>query len=169
MSALFRIAALAPLALALALAVRAEAPPVEEATHHADHHAAHHVEAAADMPAAETAGESARFATDPVLREQMAGIRVAVGELAHHEMGHMGAEQARGFALDIETRVQTIIAECTLPPDADAALHAIIVPLLDAAIALKTTPEDAAPVAAMRTALADYARRFDDPAAIGGE
>ena len=166
MSPLLRIAALAP--LVLALAVPAEGSPAEETTHHADH-AAHHAEAAADVPADGTAAESARFATDSVLREQMTGVRAAVGELAHHEMGHMGAEQARGFALDVESRVQTIIAECTLPPDADAALHAIIVPLLDAAIALKATPEDAAPVAAMRAALAEYARRFDDPGSAGGE
>ena len=44
-------------------------------------------------------------------------------------------------------------------------LHGIIVPLLDSAIALQTTPSETAPVAPMRAALAEYARRFDDTAA----
>ena len=139
------------------------AAPVDHAAHHAATPAA---------PAAAPDGQAAhapRFATDAVLREQMAGIRTAVGELAHHEMGHMGADQARVFAADIETRVQKIIAECKLPPDADAALHTIIVPLLNAALALKAEPADASPVATMRTALADYARRFDDPGTASGE
>jgi hypothetical protein len=124
-------------------------------------HAAHHPAPPAAAGAA--SAQAARFATDTVLREQMAGIHTAVAELGHLEMGHMGADQARVFAEAIESRIRTIIAECKLPPDADAALHAVIVPLLDRALALKATPTDATPVAAMRTALAEYARRFDDP------
>ena len=136
---------------------------------HAAHvdHAAHHDHAAPEVSATAAPADAPRFATDTVLRTQMAGIRDAVEALAHHEMGHMTADQARGFAVDIETRVQTIIAECRLPPAADAALHEIIVPLLQNAIALKTTPADTAPVARMRAALAEYARRFDDADAAG--
>ena len=127
----------------------AHADPADPASH-ADH-------------AAPAADAGARFATDAVLRAQMAGIRADLDALAHHEMGHMTQAQAAEYAADVEARVQTIIAECQLPPEADAALHAIIVPLLRDAIALKTTPADTAPVASMRAALADYARRFDDP------
>ena len=155
---------LSALALAAALAT---APVAFAQAPASDAHAAHHpaaVDEAHAMPESH-ADDTARFATDAVLREQMAGIRDAVEALAHHEMGHMTEAQAREFAVDIEARVQAIIAGCKLPPDADAVLHGIIVPLLDSAIALQTTPSETAPVAPMRAALAEYARRFDDTAA----
>ena len=158
------------LLLAAAVAVAPAACTRSPAAVHDDtqgDHAAHHDHAAPEISATAAPADAPRFATDTVLRTQMAGIRDAVEALAHHEMGHMTADQARGFAVDIETRVQTIIAECRLPPAADAALHEIIVPLLQNAIALKTTPADTAPVAQMRAALAEYARRFDDADAAG--
>ena len=152
------------LLLAAAVAVAPAACTRSPAAVHDDTQGDH---AAPEVSATAAPADAPRFATDTVLRTQMAGIRDAVEALAHHEMGHMTADQARGFAVDIETRVQTIIAECRLPPAADAALHEIIVPLLQNAIALKTTPADTAPVAQMRAALAEYARRFDDADAAG--
>jgi hypothetical protein len=121
-------------------------------------HDAHHA------PPAVTAPTSAqRFATDPVLRENMRGIRKSVDALAHYEMGHMGPEQAVMLAGNIEGHVKDIIANCKLPPDADAALHAVIVPMLQAATALKADPGKQEPIATMRESLAQYRRQFDDP------
>src|SRR5690349_2913513 len=71
-----------------------------------------------------------RFASDATLRREMQGIHASVEALAHYEHGHMGAAQAVTLASAIEEHVNTIIANCKLPPHADAALHAIIVPLL---------------------------------------
>ena len=118
-----------------------------------------------DAPAA-TAGQASaqRFSTDAPLRAGMAAIRASVGDLKHHEMGHMSPDQAKQTAADIEDRVNDIIANCKLAPDADAALHRIIVPLLQNAGALKADPSRLDAITPMRDALAAYARSFDDPA-----
>ena len=104
-----------------------------------------------------------RYATDAPLRAGMQGIRAAVDALDHYEQGHMGPEQAKILAGDIQGHVNDIIAKCKLPPDADAALHAIIVPLMNQAAALKQDPTKLDAIPPMRQALADYAARFDDP------
>jgi hypothetical protein len=98
----------------------------------------------------------------------MQGIRLSVEGLGHYEHGHMGPDQAVLLAGQIEEAVRGIITACKLPPDADAALHAILVPLLQGADALKADPHRLEPIAAMRAALADYARQFDDPGATPG-
>jgi hypothetical protein len=105
----------------------------------------------------------ARFATDAILRREMQGIRTAVEALGHYEQGHMGPEQAAVLANDIDAHVRTIIANCKLPPDADAALHAIIVPLMQNADALKQKPKDLSVIPPMRSALARYDSQFKDP------
>lgn len=133
---------------------------------HAGDHASH-VLPDATQPASPAAGQ--RWATDAPLREGMQGIRVAVDALWHYEHGHMGPDQAVLLADKIEGHVRSIVANCRLAPDADAALHAIIVPLLHNAGALKRDPGNLAAIAPMRNAVADYARQFDDPAARQGK
>jgi hypothetical protein len=120
-----------------------------------DHHQA--TTASAEAPAQ-------RHATDGILREEMQGIRAAVGGLDHYAHGHIEPALAVQLAGEVEERVRTIIANCKLPPDADAALHTIIVPLMQNAGALKKDPQDLAAIQPMRDALARYARQFDDPA-----
>lgn len=104
-----------------------------------------------------------RWAADAPLREGMARVRVALDELRHHEMGHMSDGQARERAVAIEEAVRSMFANCRLAPEPDTALHAILAPLLAAAQRLDKDPADKAAVAAMREAVAPYARRFDDP------
>lgn len=122
----------------------------------------------AHRPAADTAtaatGPAVRYATDAPLRKGMADIRIAVGMLEHGEHGHLDAAQVRNLAGNIERSISTIIAECKLAPEADAALHGVIGGLGQGIAALKEDPEDLAPVAGLRAALADYSRMFDDPA-----
>lgn len=124
-------------------------------------HSAHHPAAA---PAAQAATPAVRYATDAPLRKGMADIRTAVGMLEHAEHGHLDATQVRNLAGNIERSIGTIIAECKLAPEADAALHGVIGGLGQGIAALKEDPSNLAPVAGMRAALADYARMFDDPA-----
>jgi hypothetical protein len=124
--------------------------------------AAPHAHAVAPAPAKRQSAEQ-RFATDATLRLEMQGIRGAVEALGHYEMGHMGQAQAVDFATEIEGHVRTIIANCKLKPDADAALHAIIFPLMQNAGALKQKPQDLSSIAPMRDALERYDRQFYDP------
>ena len=128
---------------------------------HAGQHASHELTGAARS----TPATGQRWATDTPLREGMQGIRVAVDALGHYEHGHMRPDQAVLLADKIEGHVRDMVAHCTLAPEADAALHAIIAPLLGNASALRRDPGNLTVIAPMRKAMADYARQFDDPAA----
>ena len=117
----------------------------------------------ASTPAAPASAPAQRFATDAVLRGHMRHIRAAVGALGHYEHGHLGPEQAKTLAGNIEGHVRHIIAACKLPPDADVALHGIIAPLLQGAAALEAAPEKKDAIPPMREALQRYVLQFDDP------
>ncbi len=143
---------------ALATLALLAAAPLAGAQHAHEGHAA-----PATVPSATAAAPSQRFAADATLRQEMADIRVAVNALDHYVHGHMAAEQAQALGTKVEDRVRHIIANCKLPPDADAAMHTIIVPLMQNAAALRKHPQDTTVVAPMRDALEAYARQFDDP------
>ena len=143
----------------LGLALVAATPFVVAQDEHATHAHGHEAHAATD--AAPAPGK--RWAVDAPLQAGMAKIRTAVGSLSHHELGHLDAAQVQQLATTIEEQVQYLIANCKLDPKADAALHGIIAKLLAGAKALKDAPTDAAPVAKLRAALADYPKFFDDP------
>lgn len=146
-----------PAIFAIALSALFAATPQTIAQH--SHHAP-----SAVAPAAPGPGRPAqRFATDATLREEMQAIRSAVMGLDHYTHGHVGEQQAVTLAGQIQASVNRIIANCKLPPDADAALHAIIAPLMQNAGALKQHPNDLAVIAPMQQALAAYAQQFDDP------
>jgi len=133
---------------------------------HAESHAAHDLPDAA-RHAAPTTGQ--RWATDVPLREGMRGVRAAVDALGHYEHGHMGPEQAVVLAEKIEGHVHDIIANCKLAPDADTALHAIIVPLMQNAGELKRAPHKLEAIPPLREAMSQYARQFDDPGVLSAE
>jgi hypothetical protein len=119
-----------------------------------------HLDHGAVAPDQDADAPAQRYATDAPLRENMAGIRDAVAALEHAEHGHLDAGQVGALADKVNGHVRTIVAECKLPPDADAALHAIIVPLVQQANALKAAPQDLSPVAGMREALDAYNAQF---------
>jgi hypothetical protein len=104
-----------------------------------------------------------RWSADAPLREGMGRIQAALKELRHYEMGHMKEPTALEFVAEIQDAGAYIFTHCKLAPDADAALHSMLAPLLSAAQALKDDPHDIAAVDAMRKAVADYPRYFDDP------
>lgn len=148
---------LAVSAIALIVAGALHAAPQADAAHD---HAAHGKAAPAGKSAAAPA---AGWATDAPLREGMGRVRAALSDLAHHEMGHMSNDQARGFAVEIEDAVQFMFANCKLDAAPDAALHQILVPLLSSAQRLSKDPNDKPAIEAMRKAVAPYAKQFDDP------
>lgn len=122
-----------------------------------DEHAGHSASAATIPVPAE------RWAADAPLREGMGRIQEALKELRHYEMGHMPEATALEFVATIQDAGAYIFTHCKLAPDADAALHSMLAPLLSAAQSLKNDPHDLAAVTAMRNAVADYPRYFDDP------
>lgn len=137
------------------------------ATHddHAAHdaHAAHGAQDAHAAPAAIPANH-VPWTPDAPLVEGMARVREAVGTLAHHEMGHLEGSQVLILAGEIDAAIEHMFANCRLEPEPDAALHGVLARLMAGTKALREAPEDPAPVAGLRAALADYAGLFDDPA-----
>lgn len=140
-----------------------------EHTAHADHaaHAVQMEQASHGTPAPSPATTSATrlWIPDAPLVDGMARVGRAVATLAHLEMGHLGGSQVRTLAGDVDAAIEYMFANCRLEPEPDAALHGILARLMAASKALREAPSDAAPVATMRAALADYARLFDDPGA----
>lgn len=147
---------LAPLLIAtIAFTAAAQAaPPAHDHEHHGH---------ATESAAATSASQSTRWVADADLRKGMGEVHAALDDLAHYEMGHMPANMAVERAEKIEAAVSYIVTHCKLAPDADAALHKIIIPLQSAAQRLKKDSADVAAVAAMREAVANYPRQFDDP------
>ena len=132
-----------------------------------DGHAAHAGHAADPHVAAAPAGGTP-WTPDAPLVSGMARVRSAAATLAHLEMGHLGEDQVLEIANDIDSAIEDMFANCKLAPEPDIALHGILARLMAASRALRDAPADPAPVAAVRAALADYARLFDDPAATAG-
>lgn len=136
-------------------AAMAAAPALAQSAH--DAHAAH------SRVAEPAATPAQRWATDAPLREGMRSIRQAVQALAHYEHGHMDATQARNTAQHIDEAVNGMIAACKLKPEADAALHGLLVKFLAGAKAVRESEEaPAAAIADMRAALERYPQLFED-------
>jgi hypothetical protein len=107
----------------------------------------------------------AKYPAEAALRTAMDRVRNAVEAFEHARHGHMGAEQVRALADHLDAQVARVFKECRLEPQADASLHVLLGTLMKGSRAMRQTPTDYAPVAAMERAMADYARMFDDPAA----
>ncbi len=138
------------LLLAAALGLSA---PLAFAQDHAHHHAA---------PAAQAAAPAQRYATDAPLRENMAAIREIVQTLEHAEHAQLADAEVATLAGKVNHHVNQIIANCKLPADADAALHTIIVPMVQEAGKLRNAPQDLSPVAGLRAGLEAYDAQFKE-------
>jgi hypothetical protein len=108
-----------------------------------------------------------KWPTDPSLRSGMAAIQAAFD--ADHPAIHAGQEtdaQYAALAGKIEAQVQGIVANCKLPPAADANLHYVIADLLQGVSLMrgedpKRSRHDGA--ALVHGALTAYPKYFDDP------
>jgi hypothetical protein len=114
-------------------------------------------------PAHATTVPARRWAPDAPLREGMRRAHVAVENLGRFETGRMGAAEAVREAGAVEAAVTYMFANCKLPPEPDAALHGILVPLLTAAQVLRADPRNVKAVDEMRAAIGRYPLYFDDP------
>lgn len=130
-------------------------------------HAHRHDSAAAAVEQLQLDGER-KWPTDAPLRAGMATIHAAFE--ADHPAIHAGQQtdaQYQALADRIETQVNSIVANCKLPPAADANLHLVIADLLQGISLMRgqdaqRTRHDGA--ALVHGALEAYGRYFDDPA-----
>lgn len=109
------------------------------------------------------AAPAQRWASDAALREGMRRVQAALAVLHHDQLGHGSPAAAQEQAAQIEAAIRYLFAHCRLAPDADAALHRILLPLLSAAQRLQRDPAQHDAVAAMHAAVAPYPQQFDDP------
>jgi len=110
----------APMAMAMAMAM---AEP-----EHGHEHSHDHAQAAVGQLKLDDGG---KWATDAPLRAGMAAIQSAFD--ADHAAIHAGTAtdaQYEALAVRIEAEVNSIVANCKLPPEADANLHYVIADLL---------------------------------------
>ena len=130
----------------------------------ADAHAAHDHEhgQAGDTGLSLNAGEP--WPTDEPLRRGMLQIRVASAMLTPaFATAQLSQPQSAQLAEAVRLSVNTMIAQCQLPPDADANLHVILGRLLAAAQVLETSPLAAEGLPAIQAALQDYGHYFAHP------
>ena len=98
------------------------------------------------------------YASDAPLRTAMAAIADARAAWRAD-----APETATALAGTIDDSIAAMIANCRLPPDADATLHGIIGHLARDAAALRKDTAHAGTIASIDAALDDYARAFDPP------
>ena len=145
----------------LGLAPASRAQPAQEH----EHGQAHAGESALVANLELDAGK--RWPTDASLRSGMAAIRAAFD--ADHPAIHAGQQsdaQYEGLAGRIEREVNEIVANCMLPPAADAQLHYVVGDLLQGVALMRgadpgKSRHDGA--ARVHGALRAYGKYFDDP------
>lgn len=142
---------------ALALALTAFSAPAVLAAGSHDHHGA--------GPAPKLA-HGQRWTTDAPLRESMSHMRAALqAKLPAIHQGKLPPEQYKALAAEVETQVASIVKNCKLPPDADAALHGILGDVAQAQQAMAGGSAREAQDGAVKlvAALSRYGREFDHP------
>ena len=154
-----RATKLAAAALSIALAATAWAQTPAQPPAHDHGHAA--------APAKLALDHGKKWSTDAPLRDGMAKIRALVEpriDAAH--AGKITPAQYKEIASGVETEVASIVANCKLPPEADAMLHLVIADLVHGADVMAGKEPKAKPLQGFGvtvTALNNYGRYFDHP------
>lgn len=147
------------------LMLLATAPDLVLAQHEHQQHAMH---GSSGAVAQLQLKDGQKWQTDASLRSGMANIRAAFD--ADHPAVHAGMQsdaQYSALATRIDQQVQSIVANCRLPADADANLHFVVADLLQGVSLMRG--EDTARsrhdgAALVHGALKAYGQYFDDPA-----
>ncbi|HEX4912002.1 MAG TPA: DnrO protein, partial [Permianibacter sp.] len=99
--------------------------------------------------------------TDAPLREAMMNIRQAThGAEALQKAKDLDATQANALAKTIRDNIAYMVANCQLPPDADATLHVLIGRLAIAADQLSENEQRVAALTTIHDTLQLYSRYF---------
>lgn len=145
--------------LTAAALVLAGTATTARAAEHDDHH--HH--AAHDGPAVKNLelNKGKKWETDAPLRKSMSAIRdeLAKAWKPTHDGTYTAAQWAE-LAKRIETQIGLIVANCRLPPDADAQLHYVIADIAGGATAMKADKDQMNGLIAVFRALNAYPKYF---------
>jgi hypothetical protein len=149
---------------ALAAFAFAGAAPAQAADGHS--HGTPAADSHAAAPHALALNQGKRWVTDAPLRRHMTDIRALVAaELEPIHRGTLSSDDYKALGEAIEAKVGAIVADCKLPPDADAMLHLIVADLLAGADVLqgKTAGDAAAAAHKVVVAVDNYGKYFDHP------
>lgn len=107
-----------------------------------------------------------KWATDEPLRKGMGDIRGALAAKvdAIHK-GKLSAAEYKALGATVEKNVGDIVANCKLPPEADANLHIVVAELVAAADAMQGKSDVKPAMGAERAVRAtnEYAKYFNHP------
>ena len=120
---------------------------------------------AAGTPAELALDQGRKWTTDAPLRQRMGEIRALMAaQIDPIHAGRLTAAEYAALGFAIEQKVAAIVAECKLPPDADAMLHLIVADLVAGADVLqgKAAGNPAEGAHKVVTAANAYGRYFDD-------
>ena len=115
-------------------------------------------------PHALTLDHGRRWTTDAPLRQHMNDLRTTMaGSLDRIEAGTLPRAEYAKIGATVEGKVASIIADCKLPPEADAMLHVIVADLVAGADIMqgKAAGEPALGAHRVVTALNAYGEYFD--------
>ena len=108
--------------------------------------------------------EGQRWATDEPLRAAMTRIREAVErDAAAYYQQQLQAADAEKLATAVEQDIAYMVANCRLEPEPDAALHALIGRMMNAAAALRKDPMSDAGMPQLMAVLHEYQATFAHP------
>lgn len=143
---------------AIALATTLTGPAVAQTPAHShDAHAPHKL----------SLNQGSKWATDQALREGMDRIRGLVEpRIGAAHGGALTPGQYRELAMQVETAVGGIVANCKLEPQADAMLHLVIAELGEGTDAMAGRKAEMGPgdgLAKVVLAVNGYGRHFDHP------
>ena len=119
---------------------------------------------AAAAPHALALDHGKQWVTDAPLRQRMSEIRALMAvRLGPIHDGKLTPAEYRALGAAVEQKVAAIVAECKLPPDADAMLHLVVADLVAGADIMqgKAAGDPAEGAHQVVTAANDYGRYFD--------
>ena len=120
---------------------------------------------AAGAPATLTLDHGKKWTTDAPLRQRMGEIRALLAaKIEPIHQGKLAPAEYAALGAAVEGKVASIVAECKLPPEADAMLHLIVADLVAGADIMQGkaagTPAEGAHKVV--TAANAYGRYFND-------
>lgn len=105
-----------------------------------------------------------KWPTDEALRAGMAGIHEAMGQsLPRIHKGQFSPADYTALADVIQGRIDTIVANCKLPEEADLQLHYALTHMLGGLEAMKDGPDREGGAVAVVEAMSAYGAHFEHP------
>ncbi|MCP8937390.1 hypothetical protein NK718_02590 [Alsobacter sp. SYSU M60028] len=109
-----------------------------------------------------------KWPTDEALRAGMASIHEAMNQsLPRIHEGQFGPADYTALADTIQGRVDTIVANCKLPEEADLQLHYALTHMLGGLEAMKDGPDRESGAVAVVEAISAYGAHFEHPGWTG--